>query len=85
MSKYFNYEVKEQGYIEKIPRVSSIDEKKLWIIGAVLGPLVLLIFLFWIICFFYYKCVNPKKKIDNSKVKSKRLSDKSLSSVTSSS
>ena len=82
MSKYLNYEVKEQGYIEKIPRVSSVDEKKLWIIGAVLGPLIFIILLFWFICFFYYKCVNPKKnKKFSSDVKSKRLSEKSLNSV----
>ncbi len=83
MSKYFNYEVKEQGYIEKIPRISNIDDKKLWIIGAVLGPLIFLILLFWIICFFYYKCVTPKKNNNfDSKIKSKRLSNKSLDSVS---
>jgi hypothetical protein len=81
MSNYLNFEVKDQAYIETQPRTMGTYDNKLWIIGAVLGPLLVLIILFWIVCFIYYKCINPKKSNNiDAKVKSKRL-DESPNSV----
>ena len=61
MGIYLNHEVDNQGFAENNPRVySSNTDQKLWIIGAVLGPLAFLIILFWLIAFVYYKCIRPR-------------------------
>ena len=53
--------VDEKGYVETRPRNAIDYDQRLWIIGAVLGPLALIIVLLWIIAFVYYKCINPKR------------------------
>ncbi len=82
MGIYLNYEVDEQGYAEETPRVySSNTDQKLWIIGAVLGPLTFLIILFWLVAFIYYKCIRPRNK--KSKIMEKeKLKNDSPSSVS---
>ena len=61
MAQIIGQEVDEKGYIETRPRSPIVDDKRLWIIAAVLGPLALIIVLFWLIAFIYYKCINPRK------------------------
>jgi enamine deaminase RidA (YjgF/YER057c/UK114 family) len=61
MAQILGQEVDDNGYIENMPRSAVVDDKKLWIIGAVLGPIALIIVVFWIIAFIYYKCINPKR------------------------
>ena len=68
MAQILNQEVETKGYVEVKPRSISSQENQLWIIGAVLGPLAFLCILFWLILFFYYKCINPRTNI-NSKTK----------------
>ena len=82
MGIYLNYEVDEQGYAEEAPRdYSSNTDQKLWIIGAVLGPLAFLIILFWLVAFIYYKCIRPRNK--KSKIMEKeKLKNDSPSSVS---
>ena len=82
MGIYLNQEVEEQGYVEDSPRVfSSATDKKLWIIGAVLGPIAILIGLFWLISFIYYKCVRPRNNKEKL-VDRKRLNEETSSSVS---
>lgn len=65
MSRFLKNEIVDIGYVEKKPYNQSEDEDlRLWIIGAVLGPIAALVILFWIIAFIYYKCINPKRKLD---------------------
>ena len=81
MGIYLKQEVEDQGRSEEMPRnYTASEDQKLWIIGAVLGPLALLIFLFWLIAFTYYKCIRPKNTKDN-KAGAKRLKNESPSSV----
>ena len=83
MGIYMNQEVNDQGYAEDMPRTYSPDaDQKLWIIGAVLGPLALLIFLFWLVAFIYYKCIRPKNNNKQDKAGAKRLKDESPFSVS---
>ena len=81
MGIFLNYEVDNQGFAEDNPRVySSNPDQKLWIIGAVLGPLAFLIILFWLIAFIYYKCIRPRN--NKSKIMEKeKLKQESPSSV----
>lgn len=69
MAQYLNQEVENQGYVELKPREPVAVDQKLWIIGAVLGPLALIFILFWIVLYIYYKCINPKKPLQDSKSK----------------
>lgn len=61
MAQILGQEIDEKGYIETRPREAVVDDKRLWIIGAVLGPIALIIIIFWLIAFIYYKCINPKR------------------------
>lgn len=80
MSRYLNNEIVEQGYVEKAPyKTDGEEDLRLWIIGAVLGPITFIVALFWIIAFVYYKCINPKRKLD--KKKGFRLNDESSDTV----
>lgn len=85
MARYLNQDIQNQGFVELKPRQNVETDKKLWIIAAVLGPILIFILLLWIILFVYYKCINPrpnKKKAitkENEETKeSKSLSDESL-------
>jgi hypothetical protein len=64
MTRILNVEVEEQGYVETQPRTAaSTSSSQLWIIAAVLVPVFLLVVIFWVILFIYYKCVNPKRPL----------------------
>lgn len=78
LAQYLNNEIETQGYVESKPREESQSNKNLWIIGAVLGPIFLLIILFWIIAFTYYKWVNPRKKSSDNEKKKLTKSTKTL-------
>ena len=65
-AQYLKQEVVDQGYIESNPRPANNEDKRLWIIAAVLGPLAFLIVLFWLIAFIYYKCINPRRPLIKS-------------------
>lgn len=82
LAQYLGQEVVQQGYIEAQPRVnpSSADEK-LWIIAAVLGPILVLILIIWIIICVYYKCINTSKRRLNSKSKSRIINSESPDTV----
>lgn len=62
MAQILNQDVEVKGYVEVKPRTSSSQDSNLWIIGAVLGPLLFLCLVFWIVLFIYYKCINPRTK-----------------------
>ena len=80
MAQYLNQEVDDPGYIETRPRTQETQQdQRLWIIGAVLGPVAFLAIVFWLVAFIYYKCINPRKNKD-TKAQSKKLTKESPSS-----
>ncbi|RNA31939.1 mucin-19-like isoform X3 [Brachionus plicatilis] len=89
MARYLDYEIQNQGYVEIKPRENVQTDQKLWIIAAVLGPLLIFFILIWIILFVYYKCINPRPnniKLDKNDTSEdpkdgKNLSDESLINV----
>jgi hypothetical protein len=60
------YEVIEKAYMEKSPRVQIVVDQRLWIIGAVLGPIALIILVFWLTGFIYYKCISPRRALEKT-------------------
>jgi hypothetical protein len=78
MAQHLGQEVTQQGYAQAVPLTTTPQENKLWIIGAVIGPLLFIIIIFWIVACFYYTCVNPKKKIKRPR-RAKRLAESPLS------
>lgn len=85
MARYLNQDIQNQGFVEVKPRQNVETDQKLWIIAAVLGPILIFIILLWIILFVYYKCINPRpnKRKTNSQEseqtkESKNFSDESL-------
>ena len=83
ISQILKQEVVDPGYIDSNPRTTTNDGQRLWIIGAVMGPLVFLIILFWIIAFVYYKCINPRQPLieKDKSVNSKRLKESPLTVI----
>lgn len=63
LTRFLGQDVVEKGYVEAQPRASAGgSDDKLWIIAAVLGPLVALFVIFWVIFWIYYKCINTQKR-----------------------
>lgn len=80
MAQLLEHEIVDLGYVEKQPySTKQLEEQKYWIIGAVLGPLIFLVIIFWIIAYVYYKCINPKRS--NDKKQANRLTEESSNSV----
>lgn len=76
MAQLLKYEIIDLGYVEKKPySTKELGESKYWIIGAVLGPLIFLVILFWLVAYIYYKCINPK--ISKDKITTNRLAEES--------
>lgn len=75
LARILGYDVVQQGYVEAQPRTSGNDssDQRLWIIAAVLGPLVVLFAVFWVIFLIYYKCINTQKR--------RRMTSKSKSQI----
>jgi hypothetical protein len=74
MAKMLEQEVETKGYVEVMPRGSTTQDNQLWIIGAVLGPLLFLCIVFWLILFIYYKCINPRTNL-HAKTKPQMLKE----------
>ena len=68
VASILQYQIVEKAYMEKEPRVTAVQDQRLWIIGAVLGPIALLILIFWLTGFLYYKCISPRSAKKNQKV-----------------
>ena len=80
MAQLLDHEIIDLGYVEKKPySTKQLEESKYWIIGAVLGPLIFLVSIFWIVAYIYFKCINPKRS--NDKKIAKRLTEESSNSV----
>lgn len=80
-AQYLGQEVVQKGQVELQPRQEmSGSNQQLWIIGAVLGPIAVLFAVFWIVLFLYYKCINPRKRLE-SKSKSRIINSESPDSV----
>lgn len=83
MARYLNYEVVQQGYVEAMPRLGTgSSDQKLWVIAAVLGPLAVLFFVFWIIFWVYYKFINTSRGRMQSKSKARIINNESPDSVS---
>ncbi len=74
MAQIMRQEIDQQGYVEIKPRDNPSGDQPLWIIGAVLGPLAFLCLSFWSILFVYYKCINPRNRM-NAKTKPQILKE----------
>lgn len=81
MAQALSNEIETRAYIDTKPRTPTVNDQQLWIIGAVLGPLLFLLILFWIIFYVYYKCINPRKPSIKSKSQSTKLTAESPTSV----
>jgi hypothetical protein len=82
MAQLLDQEIVDVGFVEKRPYAKpKVEDPKYWIIGAVLGPLAFLVFVFWLVAYIYYKCINPKRSRD--KRKAHILTEESANSVSS--
>ncbi len=80
-SDMLNTEIIERGFVEVMPyNKSPPAQPQYWIIGAVLGPIVFIVIVFWLIAYIYYRCINPKR---NFKKQGSRLKDESAGDVSS--
>ena len=73
MAQYLGQEVITQGYAESRPLKTTSVDNRLWIIAAVICPVVFLILTFWCVAFIYFKCINPSKRL--KKPRARRLSE----------
>lgn len=71
MAKTLQYEVVQIGEMEKNQSNNVVTDQRLWIIGAVLGPVAFLLLIFWLIGFIYYRCINPRRANDPNATKVK--------------
>lgn len=73
MAQYLGYEVLTQGYAESKPPKTTVADNRLWIIAAVICPVLFLIITFWCVAFIYFKCINPSKRF--KKHRARRLTE----------
>jgi len=61
MSNFLKVEVVEKAWMEKSPRTITVDDSQMWIIGAVLGSLFVVLTVIWILGYIYYRWVRPRR------------------------